>query len=57
MNVPFPTPLPEMIVIQAALLVEVQSQLADTVTATFRVPPLEVKDWSCGEIENEQLPL
>ncbi len=51
-TVPFPVPLlPEVIVIQLALLVAVQLQPLEVVTPTLPVPPVEPNDWPVGEIE------
>ena len=46
--------LPEVTVIQLALLVAVQEQLPAVVTLTDPVPALELKDWLEGEMEKAQ---
>ena len=43
--------LPEVVVIQPALLEAVQEQPLGEVTLTDPVPPVEVKDWLVGEME------
>jgi hypothetical protein len=57
-TVPLPVPLPpDVIVIQPTLLLAVHAQhVSDAVTATLPVPPLAVKFWPVGLIENTQLP-
>jgi hypothetical protein len=54
-TVPLPLPLaPPVIVIQATLLVAAQSQPVTVVTLTEPDPPLAVKNWLVGLMENEQ---
>ena len=53
--VPLPLPLlPEVMVIQPALLEAVQEQPLGVVILTDPVPPVEVKDWLVGEMEELQ---
>jgi len=50
--VPFPFPLlPELRVIQPALLEAVQEQPVGAVMLTVPVPPAEIKAWLEGEVE------
>jgi hypothetical protein len=52
LTVPFPLPLlPEVMVIQAALLEADQAQPAPAVTITFPAPPVEGNNLLTGEIE------
>jgi hypothetical protein len=50
LTVPLPL-LPEVILIQLALLAAIQLQPADAVTATLPVPPLPANDCVVGDIE------
>jgi hypothetical protein len=47
--VPFPVPLPALIVSQLALLVAVHAQLLPAVTVTLPVPPVAVKEYEVVE--------
>ncbi len=50
-TVPFPGPLPEVILTQDALLTGVQLQLEQVDTVKVPAPPAEGNDWLVGEIE------